>query len=209
MHRAASRKPVLFGEGTWETPLGPVRASGAVADELARASETPVLCDPQLHDGEHSIEVQIPFIKHLFPDADIVPVLVPPGDSAVPFGRAVGAVIASAAGRVAAVASTDLTHYGFQYGFAPKGEGEAALQWVRDVNDKRFIDCALSLDGDKLIEDSIQYRNACGAGAAAAVVTAARAAGATGGALLEYTTSHDIMPRGRPSLFVGYAGLVF
>ena len=209
MHRAATRNPVIMSDGAWETPLGSVSVDQDVAAELESKSETPVVNDARLHDGEHSIEVQIPFIQFLFPQARIVPVLMPPGEAAVPFGRAVGEIVAASQGRVVAVASTDLTHYGFQYGFAPKGEGEDALRWVRDVNDKRFIDAAISLDGDKLLDDAAQYRNACGAGAAAAAVTAARCAGRTRGVLLEYTTSHDVMPRGAPTLFVGYAGLIF
>lgn len=209
VHRAAARKPVIMSEGVWETPLGAVAVDQEVAAALESKSETPVINDARLHDGEHSIEVQIPFIQFLFPQARIVPVLVPPGASAVPFGAAAGSVVAASQGRAAVVASTDLTHYGFQYGFAPKGEGADALRWVRDVNDKRFIDDALALDGDKLLDDAAQYHNACGAGAAAAAVTAARSAGRTRGALLEYTTSHDVMPHGAPTLFVGYAGLIF
>jgi hypothetical protein len=207
-HRAFSRQPVLYPDGAWDTPLGPVAVDGQIASALADTSETPVLCDPALHDGEHSIEVQAPFIKFLFPDARIVPVLVPPGDTAATFGNAVGRVLEQNPGRVAVVASTDLTHYGHQYGFAPKGEGEEAHRWAKQVNDQRFIDAALSLDGNQILEDAVQYRNACGAGAAAAAVTAAKHVGARGG-LLEHVTSHEVMPRGRPSMFVGYAGIVF
>ena len=184
-HSSTSPHPVLYPEGQWDTPLGPVDVDADMA------------------------EVLVPFIKHLFPEARIVPVLVPPTEEATVFGRAAGRVMQDAGEHVCAVASTDLTHYGMHpYGFEPKGRGEDALQWVKQVNDRRFIDDALERNGEKILEHAARYRNACGAGAAAAAVTAAAQIGASG-ALLEYTTSHDVLPQGPPAQFVGYAGLVF
>ena len=46
-------------------------------------------------------------------------------------------------------------------------------------------------------------------GAVAATMAFAPAAGARRGLLLDYTTSHDEMPRGEPTDFVGYAGVAF
>ena len=210
VHRMAARSPVLYGAGAWDTPLGPLPVNNEIAAELAERCEESILNDPQLHDGEHSIEVQLPFIKFLFPDADIVPVLCPPEPGALALGRAAGELIKDhPAGRVVAVASADLTHYGHDYGFAPKGTGPEALEWVKQVNDKRFIDNATAFQAQQILDDAPRYHNTCGAGAAAAAVSAAEQAGSSGGVLLQYTTSHDVMPRGAPSLFVGYAGIVF
>src|SRR4030042_323617 len=39
--------------------------------------------------------------------------------------------------------STDLTHYGYNYGYAPKGVGKAAVDWVKKENDKRLVDLIL------------------------------------------------------------------
>lgn len=207
VHRFPGGSPVVMPEGLWETPLGDVEVDSALAAEIlksfpeAEAGTTP-------HNGEHSIEVQVPFIKHLFPQAKIVPILVPPSGEAAAFGDAVGKLIAGRDG-VAAIGSTDLTHYGSEYGYAPKGAGEEALEWVRGVNDRKIIDLATGMEAEKVVAEARAHHNACGAGAVAAATATARAAGRKKGILLEYTTSHDVMPRGRPSMFVGYAGIVF
>ena len=48
--------------------------------------------------------------------------------------------------------STDLTHYGPNYGWSPKGYGPEAVKWVKEVNDKKFIDQALKLDGPGMLK---------------------------------------------------------
>jgi hypothetical protein len=206
-HRFMGGRPVIMGSGVWETPLGDVEVDSELANELIR--EIGGLEEGSMpHNGEHSIEVQVPFIKRLFPEAKIAPILVPPNELAAGFGEAVGRV-AACRGGVAAVASSDLTHYGFEYGFAPKGIGQEALDWARDVNDRRIIDLAVGMDAEAIVAEAHTHHNACGAGAIAAATATARVLGGKKGVLLEYTTSHDVMPRGRPSMFVGYAGIVF
>ena len=78
-----------------------------------------------------------------------------------------------------------------------------------EVADKRLIDFATAMSAEDIVPEAQMHHNACGAGAVAAAVAVARTKGKKKGILLEYTTSHDVMPRGRPSMFVGYAGIVF
>ena len=205
-HRFMGGAPVVMESGAWETPLGDVEVDAALADDLARGIGD-LAAGALPHNGEHSIEVQVPFIKKLFPEAKIVPILVPPNEIAAELGTEVAKIIGGR--NVAAVASTDLTHYGFEYGFAPKGVGQSALDWARDVNDKRIIDLATGMKAELIVEEAFTHHNACGAGAMAAATATARGLGKQKGVLLEYTTSHDVMPRGKPSMFVGYAGIVF
>jgi MEMO1 family protein len=207
VHRYMADKPVVMSEGLWETPLGDVEIDDSLASELIKSFDG-LSASASAHDGEHSIEVQVPFIKYLFPDAKIVPVLVPPTGDAAAFGESAGLAIKNR-DDVVVVGSSDLTHYGYEYGFAPKGAGEEALKWARDVNDKRLLDMAASMNAEDIVPEAMLHHNACGAGAVAAAVAAARVKGKKKGLLLEYTTSHDVMPRGRPSMFVGYAGMVF
>jgi AmmeMemoRadiSam system protein B len=101
--------------------------------------------------------------------------------------------------------STDLTHYGPNYGFSPQGYGPEAVKWVKEVNDKKFIDAALKLDGAGMLKIAAQDQSACSAGGAVAAVAAAKADGAHQAALVDYYTSYDIMPG---DSFVGYAGIV-
>ena len=107
--------------------------------------------------------------------------------------------------RVVVLGSTDLTHYGPNYGFAPNGHGPEAVKWVKEVNDKKFIDQALKLDGPGMLKAAQADQSACSAGGAVAAVAAAKAQGAQKAALIDYYTSYDVMPG---DSFVGYAGMV-
>ena len=76
----------------------------------------------------------MPFIKHLFAESKIVPVMVPPAKLAIDFGKAVAEVIAKVPDKkIICIASTDLTHYGPRYGFCPQGHGSGALKWDQTI----------------------------------------------------------------------------
>jgi MEMO1 family protein len=167
------------------------------------------------HQFEHSIEVQVPFVQHLFPQAKIVPIMVPPAEFAADFGAQIGQVIISKLNggrKIVCIGSTDLTHYGPRYGFDPVGTGPEALEWAKNINDKQFIDYALQMDAAKILHTALKNQNACGAGAAAATVAVAKALGKTKGQLLAHTHSNEVMERkyGQSSEeSVGYAGIIF
>ena len=206
----------VFAKGAFSTPLGPVEVDRELASAISEAARGVVEIDPEPHLGEHSIEVLVPFIAALLPSARIVPILVPPSAKTVELG--VACALAAGGSDVTAIASTDLTHYGLEaYGFAPAGEGEDALRWAKDENDRRFIDLCLKLDAESVVTEARERRNACGPGAVAALLAYARERGAKKGVLLGHSTSFEEETRltGRsasamePDLFVGYAGIVF
>ena len=82
----------------------------------------------------------------------------------------------------------------------------ATLAWVREVNDRRFIDAVLAMDVEAVIERALGERSACSAGGALAAMGFARERGVSRGELLRYCTSRDVHPA---ESFVGYAGIVF
>ena len=167
------------------------------------------VCDqPRAHSGEHSIEVQLPFIKYLFPEARIVPIAVNPDSRAVHLGQRVGEILRDYDRKVVVIGSTDLTHYGDVYAFTPVGYGPKAHKWVRE-NDARIIRLAQEMKASEIPAEATGHCNACGAGAMAATVMAARTAGAQRGRLIDYTTSYDVVPEGEFRMAVGYAGLLF
>jgi AmmeMemoRadiSam system protein B len=73
----------------------------------------------------------------------------------------------------------------------------------------RVIDLIVAMEAEDIVAETATHRNACGGGAVAGTVAAARTMGAEKGYLLEYTTSHHVMPRGPATDFVGYASIVF
>ena len=209
-HGYFARSPAVYDKGSWLTPLGEV----AIDEELAEAvvNSGTAVSDSSAHNSEHSIEVQIPFVQHLFPDAEILPIIVPPSEKAISLGEALGDIITAAGKKVVCIGSTDLTHYGPRYGFTPMGVGEEALQWASNVNDRHFIDWALRLEPQRLLSSAAENCSACGSGAAAATVAAAKKLGKTEGLLLAHTNSNEVMLRkmGTTSAdSVGYAAILF
>lgn len=211
VHVPGVRRPSLSPATAWATPLDPVAVDREAAAAIRAAAGARLEEDERAHAGEHSIEVQLPFLRELFPASLLVPVAVPPEPAAVELGRIVGETLGGLPGRSVVIGSTDLTHYGPSfYGFAPAGTGPKALRWAKEENDRSFLDRLLALDAEGALSDAIEKRNACGAGAAAATVAAAKAMGATSAALLRHTTSHEAKPdAAMPTDFVGYASVVF
>lgn len=203
--------PAIYGKGCWVTPLGEVPVDEELADAVLESGTA--VSDTDAHAGEHSMEVQVPFIQHLFPNAKILPILTPPGEQSIQAGEIVASIIASDEERkIVCIGSTDLTHYGPRYGFTPKGTGKKALQWAMDVNDKAFIDYALQMQPEKMLETAAANSNACGPGAAAAAVAAAKELGITTGLLLSHTNSNEVMRKkfgSESDEAVGYAAIIF
>jgi len=209
-HFGTAGEGALYDEGAWNTPLGDVPIDEDLAGALAE-SVAALRADPAAHAREHSIEVQLPLIQVLCPDARIVPILLSPTAAAVATGRQIGEVLKARFPDAAVVASTDLTHYGPSYGLTPAGAGSQGMQWARD-NDRRILDRIESMQPEAVIEEASARLNACGAGAIAAAMAACAAIGATRGQCLEYCGSDDTMKNlyGQEAQDrVGYAAVVF
>jgi AmmeMemoRadiSam system protein B len=210
-HSYFGRSLALCNRGVWETPLGEAAIDEDLADVVL--SKGDAINDPGAHAQEHSIEVQVPFIQYLFAGAKILPILVPPTEKAIDLGKSVGEIVAQdEQKKIVCLGSTDLTHYGPSYGFIPQGTGEKALAWAKDVNDRKFIDAALKLDAASLLAIAAENGNACGPGATAATVAAAKVLGCQRGVLLKHTTSNEIMHEKMgttSSNAVGYAAMIF
>ncbi len=205
VHRCAYESPRVDAADAWDTPLGPVGVDAELIGEL-RDARIGIVEEAQAHTGEHSIEVSMPFVKHFFPGARVVPIACPPFADAATFGETLGTLLGTRPALV--VASTDLTHYGEDYGFAPAGsEPERALRFVRE-NDERMLALVRALRADAILAEARTNQNSCGSGALCAAVAAAKARGARSGVLIEYRTSYDSLPERPAARIVGYGGLV-
>jgi len=209
-HSYAGPVPAVYEAGTWQMPLGEIDIDQELAKKVLD-SQTAV-SDFKAHAYEHSIEVQVPFIQRLFPEAKLLAIVVPPVKQSISLGQAIGDIINREAKKIVCIGSTDLTHYGPRFAFTPMGIGAEAVKWATEVNDKKFIDSALKLDAEQLLADSAQNQNACGPGAAAATIAAVEKLGKTKGILLQHTNSVEVM-QGRMGAAddnsVGYAAIVF
>jgi AmmeMemoRadiSam system protein B len=204
-HLHPGSRNYIMSEGSWATPLGELDIDRELAEgllaEFGFIEET-----PSRHDQDNTIEIQLPFIKYFFPDSKILPIGVPPANASIRIGERLAEISNEAGRKTAFLGSTDLTHYGYNYGNVSKGTGEKAVHWVKEENDKRMVDMILNLDGEGVIKESLINQNACCAGAVAAAIASSKKSGANKGNKIVYTTSYDVRP---DSSFVGYVGVVF
>ena len=209
VHVLTRNKASLYARGVWRTPLGIVAVDEELAERIAAGMDVEV--DPGVHQHEHSIEVELPFVQRLLPEARIVLIMIRPGPWAEDVGRHCASAAQEMGRRVVFVGSTDLTHYGPSFGFEPQGRGEAGIRWAREVNDRRFIELIEKLDGSGVITEAAENRNACGAGAVAATIGAALEVGAKRYEELRHTTSAELeyAQGGQPQNSVGYEAGVF
>ncbi|MEJ2100656.1 MAG: AmmeMemoRadiSam system protein B [Desulfobacterales bacterium] len=205
MHLHPDSPCFMMAEGAWETPFGEIKVEEQMAAELTKQFPF-TLESPNNFQQDNTIEVQLPFIKYFFNDVKIVAIGVPPDKNSLEIGRAVVAIAKRLDLRIKVIGSTDLTHYGFNYGLVTKGSGRQAVDWVRNENDRRIIDAMLAMDAEKVIREALASQNACCAGAAATAIEAAKHLGAKKAEAIAYATSYDKNPG---DSFVGYVGVVF
>lgn len=204
MHLHPRSANVIMAEGAWETPFGELPIAHELADDLVDGFQFEVETSTAFQ-PDNTIELQLPFIKYFLPDVHILPMGIPPRSASLAIGDALVAAARERNLRIKVIGSTDLTHYGHNYGMHSHGSGADALEWVRQTNDRRIIEAMLALDGPRVIEEALANHNACCAGAAATALTAATALGAQAPVALPYTTSHAKSPG---DSFVGYVGVL-
>ena len=208
VHHWGVDAPSVYPDGAWRSPLGDCLVDGELADALISSPDSVVGSSREAHAHEHSIEVQVPFVQYLAPEARILPLAVPPSRLALTAGQQLARAILGLNRRAVMIASSDLTHYGPRYGIAPVGVGEAGLAWTHE-NDARLLELAAEMAADGVMAEAQAHHNACGPGAVAAAIQAAAGLGATEGRLLHYTTSHEVLPQGPPTDLVGYGAIIY
>ncbi len=184
-------------EGTWETPLGQVHVNSQLVEKIAERA--PALdFDHQAHSRDHCLEVQLPFLQYIKQNFKIIPIVLisQRSDIAFELGNAISETMLEKdiTDSTVLLASSDLTHY------EPNDEAHR--------KDNELIKAILALDVNKFYAVLERLNvSACGYGAIATMMIAARNLGATRGELLKYATSGDVT--GDISAVVGYSSIVF
>ena len=195
----------VWSSGSWQTPLGEIEVDSELAKEVLCLEYTETDYISQRYDN--AIELQTPLLKYFFPTSRILPISTPPSTKSADLGADIARLVKSMPGNYLVIGSSDLTHYGATYGFAPAGNGIEGIDWAR-ANDLRLIKIIESLEIERIIPEAAQHHNACGSGAITATVSFARTGGAESALTLQHVLSHDIMPSDPPELSVGYASII-
>jgi AmmeMemoRadiSam system protein B len=205
MHLHPDSPFYIMTEGAWETPFGELPVHWELAGEIAERFDVSIET-PTKFTQDNTVELQLPFIKYFFKDVTIVAMGVPPARRSLEIGQAIVDIATRMDLKIKILGSTDLTHYGHNYGFVSKGTGIQAVEWVKRENDRRVIDTMLTMEPEQVINEALANQNACCAGAAATAIASGKALGAEKADTIAYATSYDKSPG---DSFVGYVGIVF
>jgi AmmeMemoRadiSam system protein B len=194
-HTGVGADAAVMSRGAWRMPWGEVPIDGELAGRLLAAS--PLLSeDASAHRREHSLEVQLPFLRRFRDPFRFVPVAL--GHLSLADCRSLGEAAALVAGEDGnpplLIASSDMSHY----------EPDA----VARKKDGAAVDRMLALDPEGLFRVVRSERiSMCGVIPATVVLFASLALGATSARLVKYSTSGEVS--GDRGQVVGYAGLAF
>jgi len=193
-HTGRGKRISLYPGDAWNTPLGRVPVNKEINSKLLSECEL-IEEDEFAHLGEHSAEVQVPFLQYLRSDISISVVIISTQDYAMlsEIGSAIASVIKAHDEKVLIVASSDMTHFETQF--------DARMQ------DEMAISRIEAMDPKGLLETVVMNRiSMCGVSPVTATLKASIELGATSAKLVKYQTSGDIT--GDTHSVVGYAGLV-
>jgi AmmeMemoRadiSam system protein B len=194
-HQSFFYGAAVLDRGGYRTPLGVASIDEGLADRLVSGGEL-VKADDRVHRGEHSIEVQIPFLQTVLDDFLIVPLILGMSQDTL-YSLQLADLIHECIDknkRYLIVGSTDLSHY-YPYDLAKELDNEAiALIKKYDIEG---LDRELPRG---------KYE-ACGAGSVLTAMAFSQKLGATRSELLDYKNSGDVT--GDMSSVVGYLSSVF
>jgi len=200
-HLGTLDPPLAAMEDRVQTPGGYLEIDGEFRSALMK--EVPLREDRY---PDNTVEVQLPFVEVLFPRSKILYLRLPVNRDSFEIGKTIRRLGETLGRRAVFLGSTDLTHYGPNYDFTPRGTGQAALDWVRTVNDRAFIDAVCSGAPDEVIRRALKDYSACSAGAVLGALGFSSQDTDKKGTLLAYGTSADVR---MDESFVGYGALAW
>ncbi|MCQ2078982.1 MAG: AmmeMemoRadiSam system protein B [archaeon] len=170
------------------TPLGVCPVHQGIAARLREL----IPDDPMAHMREHSIEVQIPFIQYIDPQAKIIPIIMGRQDMLAAERLARALQTACEGFNVVVIASSDLEHY------VPKAVAEHA--------DAHFLNTVASGDVSSMYDElRMNSLSVCGYGP---IATAMIFSGPSKAQILNQTDSFESARLDSGSV-VGYGSVVF
>ena len=204
-HMHEQSEPFILTQGEVQTPFGQIEVDNELTDKVI-AGISIRKRPPHKFPDDNTFELQYPFIKYFYPNAKIMVCGVAPTSLADIIGSIAAQEAKNLSRNVRIIGSTDMTHYGPDFGFTPAGAGEKAVEWVKNKNDGKAIQALLKMDTSAIVEQGLENKNMCCSGAAAASVAACKKYGAVRAVELDYATSFE---KSASASFVGYAGILY
>jgi AmmeMemoRadiSam system protein B len=183
----------IYERGAFDTPLGAMPVAEHCAAAMALSSNK-IRPHATAHVREHSLEMQLPFLKRVLSNAQIVPLVMGVQRRETVYALATALTSALKGRKALLVASTDLSHY-------HDADTAARLDGTVIEHVERFDPDGLmsALEGCP--------DHACGGGPTVSVMLAAKALGARDARILKYADSGDVS--GDKDAVVGYLAAAF
>jgi AmmeMemoRadiSam system protein B/AmmeMemoRadiSam system protein A len=108
------------GVDSFTTPLGEVRVDRLAVESLRKISD--FNGPPAAHGPEHSLEVELPFLQVIAPNAEIIPILVGNETDTEIARRMAKALVPLLDDGTAVIVSSDFTHHGDRFRWTPFSE---------------------------------------------------------------------------------------
>jgi AmmeMemoRadiSam system protein B len=185
-HLSGGMPPLFAEEDGVMTPLGDLEIDREFRDMLWKE-----LGGKPDRYYDNTVEVMLPMVKYYFPQSRVIWLRLGAEIQSYTVGTTISKIGAALKRQFALVGSTDLTHYGLNYDFAPQGMGWKALEWMKTENDAAFIQAVASSDGGETLRRANTDKSSCSAGAVLACMAYAKSLGASDAVLLSYSTSAD------------------
>jgi AmmeMemoRadiSam system protein B len=194
-HKVYFEGVALWDRGSFETPLGRIDIDEDIVQEIMNIDG---IIKPNIdtHRGEHSLEVQLPFLQSVLEGFKIIPLImgIQTSSACKKLVESMSQVLRAGKKKFLIVGSTDLSHY-YPYAEAKK---------LDDII-VRHLD-TFNIPG--MIEDiETGKTEACGAGPIIATMMLSEKLGADHSKVLKYANSGDVS--GDKSGVVGYVSAVF
>jgi len=188
-HRGRFDGVSIIPGGIYKTPIGDVEIDSVLGEKLEKRNYFGFI--KEAHEVEHSLEVQIPFLQMVKPDAKIVPLVIGTVDPVICriIGETIAEEIKASGKEYGVIISTDLSHY-HPYNTAVKKDNDF-IESLESFDESRIIDVVMSGRGE-----------ACGEGAVLAGISLARKLGADKIKTIKYANSGDTA--GTKDQVVGY-----
>jgi AmmeMemoRadiSam system protein B len=161
----------VFPEGEWITPLGNLKVDKEMVEQLMDISDE-FIPDEISHTQEHSIEVQLPFLKFVFREntPKIVPISINYSFSDLKNTKLVANALLElykkSGKRLFFIASSDFSHVGPSYGYMPFDARGKELNDKIKIDDLSLINAAEKLQAKKYFKVLDERKQTvCGKGA--------------------------------------------
>jgi len=188
-HRSTFLGASYIDGGSYDTPLGSVPIDDKITQILMKRPNFFFI--KEVHENEHSLEVQVPFLQHVLGNFSIVPLIIGTTEERTmkKLGESLAEIIAADERKIGLVISTDLSHY-HQHDMAV-------------YIDSKFIDTLIAMNENDL-RHIVETREAeaCGIGPIVIGLIACKKLGANKVQVLRYATSGDT--KGDKKQVVGY-----